>query len=135
MAKVHTKFFGVRDGEIYPEWIEPGEIISGDLAREAKNAGWATDDDAEAGVPAPEVPREAEPSAGDSEAEEKGDGADEAAAADAVVVPADWESLTWPQMRSLALKISKTGAGNKPAAVETIKAHLAAAAAGDVKQA
>lgn len=35
MIKVTKRFYGAKDGEIYPRWFEVGEIIEGDLATTA----------------------------------------------------------------------------------------------------
>lgn len=44
-ATVTTAFPGVEDGKIYPRDIAEGEIISGDLAAAAVEAGWAEEID------------------------------------------------------------------------------------------
>lgn len=46
-ATVTTAFPGVEDGKIYPRDIALGEIISGDLAAAAVEAGWAEEIDEE----------------------------------------------------------------------------------------
>ncbi|WP_029002729.1 hypothetical protein [Azorhizobium doebereinerae] len=40
---VTQRFLGVRDGRVHPEWIELGEIVSGDLAVAAEHGGWTGD--------------------------------------------------------------------------------------------
>jgi hypothetical protein len=40
-ARVTTSFRGVRDGEVHPRLWQPGDEISGDLAREAVRGGQA----------------------------------------------------------------------------------------------
>lgn len=48
------RFFGVIDGTITPRWIEAGETVTGDLAREAVIAGWAAEPKRKALKGAPE---------------------------------------------------------------------------------
>jgi hypothetical protein len=40
-AKVTKPFKGTPDGKIYPEKFEPGDTVTGDLARVAVEEGWA----------------------------------------------------------------------------------------------
>lgn len=42
-AIVTTPFKGCKDGELHPVDHAEGDIVEGDLAREAINAGWADD--------------------------------------------------------------------------------------------
>lgn len=40
-AKVTERFRGVPDGQTKVQWIDPGSILSGELARVAIQEGWA----------------------------------------------------------------------------------------------
>lgn len=42
-AKVITRFYGAADGDIYPRWFSPGEVIHGDLALSEIQTGRAED--------------------------------------------------------------------------------------------
>lgn len=60
-ACVTSSFRGVRDGEVYPVQLEPGQIISGDLAASAIQSGHAVPDGdqrvkADAALPFPTGP-------------------------------------------------------------------------------
>jgi hypothetical protein len=48
MAKVIKAFHGAKDGEVYPQDIQEGEEITGDLARVAIEEGWAEPGEGEA---------------------------------------------------------------------------------------
>lgn len=43
-AVVIKPFLGVKDGEVYPKEIQPGEVVEGDLAVNAIQAGWAKEE-------------------------------------------------------------------------------------------
>jgi len=36
-----AKIYGVADGEIYPRWFNPGDVVTGELARSAVEQGCA----------------------------------------------------------------------------------------------
>jgi hypothetical protein len=44
--------------------------------------------------------------------------------AETVVIPDDWEGLKWPQLRSLACKLTDDPVGNKETALDTIAAEV-----------
>lgn len=44
MAKVIKPFHGAKDGAIYPQDFNEGDIVEGDLARVALEQGWAEDE-------------------------------------------------------------------------------------------
>lgn len=133
LAKCIESFSGVEDGKVYPRLFNPGEIIEGDLAREAIVGKWAVlhGDKVVVLDKAPVNPAKPAPAA------PVADKADlsvyraaflERIAAEVPPIPVDWKSFKWTALRALAEKISGKTANNPDEARRVIEAEIASRA-------
>lgn len=120
MPTVTKRTFAVADGEVYPKYFEVGATVTGDLARVALEDGWATNEPGTQVAPPAIVAAAGEPAAAPSEPHKPAAGDETVSAPEAI--PADWRSLSWPRLRSLASKLSSGPVPNKEEAIKAIAA-------------
>lgn len=113
-ATVTVAFKGVPDKEVYPKAYAPGDVVEGDLAREAIAGGFATEGDVVAPQPAPKPqPELLQP---------------QSLPVTAVDIPSDWKTLKADQIIALAQAVSGPDVADIAAAQSVIEAELAARA-------
>jgi hypothetical protein len=123
-AKIVKAFPGVEDGKVYPRMIEVGEVIEGDLARVAIEEKWgepvtdAAAAEAAAQESAADVGHEA--TASEARAEQVA-----AAAPEPVVIPADWKSMKWANLKAMADKVKGSEVSGAEEARRVILEELA----------